>query len=53
MLDSHTVISVEGAAKHFRLRHTHSLKESLVWAAQRRPRRDDFLALAPLDLEIS
>ena len=53
MVDSHTAISVEGAAKHFRLRHTHSLKESLVWAAQRRPRHDDFLALAPLDLEIS
>ncbi len=45
-------VSVEGASKHFRLRHTHSLKESLVWAVQGRPRHEDFHALAPLDLTI-
>ncbi|MFQ6173191.1 ABC transporter ATP-binding protein [Oryzobacter sp. R7] len=47
-----TAVSVEGASKHFRLRHTHSLKESLVWAVQGRPRHEDFTALAPLDLDI-
>jgi ABC-2 type transport system ATP-binding protein len=46
-------VSVEGASKHFRLRHTHSLKEGLVWAVQGRPRHEDFHALAPLDLEIA
>lgn len=45
-------VSVEEASKHFRLRHTHSLKESLVWAVQRRARHEDFTALAPLDLVI-
>ncbi len=42
-------VSVEGASKHFRLRHTHSLKEGLVWAVQGRPRHEDFHALAPLE----
>ncbi len=45
-------VSVEGASKHFRLRHTHSLKESLVWAVQGRARHEDFTALSPLDLTI-
>ena len=45
-------VSVENASKHFRLRHTLSLKESLVWRAQRRTRHEDFVALAPLDLQI-
>jgi ABC-2 type transport system ATP-binding protein len=53
VVDVDTAISVEGASKHFRLRHTHSLKESLVWATQRRPRHHDFVALAPLDLEVA
>lgn len=52
MVDARTAVSVEHASKHFRLRHTHSLKESLVWAAQGRARHEDFTALAPLDLEI-
>lgn len=47
-----TAVSVEGASKHFRLRHTHSLKESLVWAVQGKARHEDFTALAPLDLVI-
>ena len=46
-------VSVEGASKHFRLRHTHSLKESLVWAVQGRARHEDFTALSPLDLTIA
>lgn len=45
-------VSVENASKHFHLRHTHSLKESLVWRAQGRARHEDFVALAPLDLRI-
>ena len=45
-------VSVENASKHFRLRHTLSLKESLVWRAQRRTRHEDFVALAPLDVQI-
>lgn len=45
-------VSVENASKHFRLRHTLSLKESLVWRAQGRTRHEDFVALAPLDLQI-
>ena len=52
MSDALTAVSVEHASKHFRLRHTHSLKESLVWTAQGRSRHEDFVALAPLDLEI-
>lgn len=53
MVDAHTAVSVENASKHFHLRHTHSLKESVVWAVQGRARHEDFTALAPLDLEIS
>ena len=45
-------IEVAGVSKHFRLRHTHSLKENLVWSLQGRALRDDFTALHPLDLEI-
>jgi len=52
VVDENTAVSVENASKHFRLRHTHSLKESLAWTAQRRARFEDFVALAPLDLEI-
>ncbi len=53
MACENTAVSVENASKHFRLRHTHSLKESLVWTTQRRARFEDFVALAPLDLEIA
>ena len=53
MVDTRTAVSVENASKHFRLRHTHSLKESVVWAVQGRARHEDFTALAPLDLEIA
>jgi ABC-2 type transport system ATP-binding protein len=45
-------VEVEGVSKHFRLRHTHSLKEALVWTVQGRARTDDFTALHPLDLAI-
>ena len=48
-----TAVEVDGVSKHFRLRHTHSLKESVVWALQGRAQRDDFVALHPLDLTIS
>jgi len=41
-----TAVIVDGVHKHFRLRHTHSLKEGLVWLAQRRHLRDDFTALS-------
>ena len=47
-----TAVEAVGVGKHFRLRHTHSLKESLVWAIQGRSRTDDFTALHPLDLTI-
>jgi ABC-2 type transport system ATP-binding protein len=53
MVSENTAVSVENASKHFRLRHTHSLKESLVWTTQGRARFEDFVALAPLDLEIT
>jgi ABC-2 type transport system ATP-binding protein len=49
---SRTAVEVDGVSKHFRLRHTHSLKESVVWALQGRRQRDDFTALHPLDLTI-
>jgi len=45
-------VEVKGVSKHFRLRHTHSLKEALVWTVQGRARTDDFTALHPLDLTI-
>jgi len=45
-------VEVEGVSKHFRLRHTHSLKEALVCTVQGRARTDDFTALHPLDLAI-
>ena len=48
-----TAVEIHGVSKHFRLRHTHSLKESVVWALQGRPQRDDFVALHPLDLTIA
>lgn len=52
MTDRLLAVSVENASKHFKLRHTHSLKEALVWGVQGRARHEDFTALAPLDLEI-
>lgn len=51
-VDPPVAVSVEDASKHFRLRHTHSLKEALVWGVQGRPRHEEFTALAPLDLQI-
>ncbi|NNM44579.1 ABC transporter ATP-binding protein [Knoellia koreensis] len=48
-----SAVEVDGASKHFRLRHTHSLKERLVWTVQGRNRTDDFTALHPLDLTIT
>ena len=51
-MTGHTAVEVDGVSKHFRLRHTHSLKESVVWALQGRAQRDDFVALHPLDLTI-
>ena len=48
-----SAVEVDGISKHFRLRHTHSLKESVVWALQGRRQRDDFTALHPLDLTIN
>jgi ABC-2 type transport system ATP-binding protein len=45
-------VELHGVSKHFRLRHTHSLKESVVWAVQGRARHDDFTALHALDLVI-
>lgn len=52
-MTGNAAVAVEGVSKHFRLRHTHSLKESLVWALQGRAQRDDFVALQPLDLTIA
>ncbi|GAA2738881.1 ABC transporter ATP-binding protein [Pedococcus aerophilus] len=45
-------VEVDGISKHFSLRHTHSLKESVVWALQGRARRDEFTALHPIDLHV-
>jgi ABC-2 type transport system ATP-binding protein len=47
-----SAIEVDRVHKHFRLRHTHSLKESLVWAVQGKSIRDDFTALDGIDLRI-
>ena len=48
-----TAVVVDDVDKHFRLRHTHSLKESLVWLAQRRRLRDEFTALSGVGFEVS
>ena len=45
-------VEVDGVTKRFRLRHTHSLKESLVWAAQGRARHNDFTALDDINLTV-
>jgi ABC-2 type transport system ATP-binding protein len=47
-----SAVEVDGVSKHFRLRRTHSLKESLVWAVQGRATRDDFTALSGIDLHV-
>jgi ABC-2 type transport system ATP-binding protein len=47
-----SAVEVDGVSKHFRLRRTHSLKESLVWAVQGRALRDDFTALSGIDLQV-
>ena len=47
-----TAVVVDDVHKHFRLRHTHSLKESLVWLAQRRRLRDEFAALSGVGFEV-
>ena len=49
---THSAVEIDGVSKHFRLRRTHSLKESVVWRLQGRASRDDFTALHPLDLSI-
>lgn len=48
-----SAIEVDGVSKHFTLRHTHSLKESLVWRARGRSRRDEFTALHALDVTVT
>ncbi len=48
-----SAVEIDGISKHFSLRHTHSLKESVVWALQGRARRDEFTALHPLELTIT
>ena len=45
-------VEVDGVTKRFRLRHTHSLKESLVWAVQGRERHNDFTALDDINLTV-
>ena len=47
-----SAVVVDDVHKHFRLRHTHSLKESLVWLAQRRRSRDEFTALSAVGFEV-
>jgi ABC-2 type transport system ATP-binding protein len=47
-----TAVEVDGVTKRFRLRHTHSLKESVVWAVQGRARHNDFTALDDVDLTV-
>ncbi|HEX8972026.1 ABC transporter ATP-binding protein [Oryzihumus sp.] len=47
-----TAVEVDGVTKRFRLRHTHSLKESLVWAVQGKARHNDFCALDSVDLVV-
>ena len=51
-MTSPTAVVVDGVHKHFRLRHTHSLKESLIWLTQRRHLRDDFTALSGVTFEV-
>ena len=46
-------VEIDDVSKHFSLRHTHSLKESVVWSLQGRARRDQFTALHPIDLTIT
>ncbi|HET8594579.1 MAG TPA: ABC transporter ATP-binding protein [Intrasporangium sp.] len=47
-----TAVQVTGLSKHYRLRHTRSLKESIVWAVQGRSRRDQFNALEDLSFSV-
>ena len=47
-----TAVLVDDVHKHFRLRRTHSLKESLVWLAQRRSLRDEFTALSGVGFDV-
>jgi ABC-2 type transport system ATP-binding protein len=47
-----TAVEVDTVHKRFRLRHTHSLKESLVWSVQGRSRHADFAALSGVNLRI-
>lgn len=52
MMSGRTAVQLDGVTKRFRLRHTRSLKESLVWTAQGRERRSDFVALSDVDLTV-
>lgn len=47
-----TAVEVDTVHKRFRLRHTHSLKESLVWSVQGRSRHGEFAALSGVNLRI-
>jgi ABC-2 type transport system ATP-binding protein len=52
MATAPTAVVLEEVTKHFRLRHSRSLKENLVWIAQRRTRHEEFTALGGVDLRI-
>ena len=47
-----TAVEVTDLSKHYRLRHTRSLKEGLVWAVQGRSRRADFVALEDVSFTV-
>ena len=46
-------VVLDDVTKHFRLRHSRSLKENLVWKAQGRTRHEEFTALGGINLTIT
>jgi len=53
MATAPAAVVLEDVTKHFRLRHSRSLKENLVWKAQGRTRHEEFTALGGVNLTIT
>ena len=53
MATAPAAVVLDDVTKHFRLRHSRSLKENLVWKAQGRTRHEEFTALGGVNLTIA
>jgi len=53
MATAPAAVVLDDVTKHFRLRHSRSLKENLVWKAQGRTRHEEFTALGGVNLTIT